>query len=216
MPTAAEPDPFEPVVIRSRYAEIVYFASPEYDETIPTIDPAYPQYIDVDGETNLTGPPPMGGRGDENGFPDRLKLHRRVLLIRPDLNLQNGRLPVRDNGTVTFMEVEPYPNNWQVAMASVHHQCDLSVRRVLSVSSANRGRPTIRVAANSLEDLAKPHHRFAHVRIPRATFGRRLKCGRHFDASFSIGKASDRIRHANSDEWRSNRMRRSRAQAMLS
>ncbi len=40
---------FEPVVIKSKYAEIIYFASPEYVES--TLGTATPQYIDVDGDT---------------------------------------------------------------------------------------------------------------------------------------------------------------------
>jgi prepilin-type N-terminal cleavage/methylation domain-containing protein len=41
---------FDPVVIRSKYAEIVYFASPEY---APASMPATPTYIDVDGDLDL-------------------------------------------------------------------------------------------------------------------------------------------------------------------
>jgi hypothetical protein len=51
---------------------------------------------------------------------------------------------------------------WLYGMAGVHQQCDLSVRRVIDTS----GNPTPLVAANSLADLAKPHNRFAHVRVP--------------------------------------------------
>ncbi|TWT74170.1 prepilin-type N-terminal cleavage/methylation domain-containing protein [Allorhodopirellula solitaria] len=51
-----------PVVIRSRYAEIVYFANPERDTTGAIVD------------------------ADDDSIPDRVMLYRRVLLIRPDLN----------------------------------------------------------------------------------------------------------------------------------
>lgn len=129
--------PTDPVMIRSKYAEIIYFASPEYD---PTTIPANPQYVDVEG----------------NGLPDRLKVHRRVLLIRPDLNLNNATL----GPTIT---AGPDP---LTGMAVVHQLCDLSVRRVL-----NNGVATNFVAANSLADLSKPHNRFAHVRLPGATVG---------------------------------------------
>lgn len=117
-----------PVVIRSRYAEIVYFTNPERDTSGAIID------------------------GDGDGLPDRLLLHRRVLLIRPDLNLSaTGGLRNLTGGT-----------DWQTGLAGVHQLCDLSVRRVLN----GAGLPTTAIAANSLADLSFPHNRFAHVRIP--------------------------------------------------
>ncbi|SMP76782.1 prepilin-type N-terminal cleavage/methylation domain-containing protein [Neorhodopirellula lusitana] len=167
---------WEPVVIRSRYAEIVYFASPEYYNVLPD-DANYLNYVDVDGDTDLGS-----GSAIENGFPDRMKIHRRVLLIRPDLNLTSGQLPIENrtvgSDTVRFMQADTWPNattatvvstapvadGWAYGMAGVHQQCDLSLRRVLSAN----GIPTAAVAANSLADLSKPHNRFAHVRIPNS------------------------------------------------
>ncbi len=174
-------DPLNPVVIRSKYAEIIYFASPEY---VQTSLPATPTYADIEG----------------NGLPSNLRLHRRVLLIRPDLNIEDtsvigGRrvtpLPIAPATIRTFNGV-PYPpllaDNWPVitattgetvnpsaaaadawlyGMAGVHQQCDLSLRRVLDAD----GLPTRIVAANSLADLAKPHNRFAHVRAPGTLLG---------------------------------------------
>ena len=172
-------NPFDPVVITSKYAEIIYFASPEY--TTSTL-PQSPAYTDVDGDTDLGS-----GSASENGLPDRLKIHRRVLLIRPDLNLNNGILPQRskpgdsdgdgtNDCTVLFMQADTWPtangntitpnadNNlgWLYGMAGVHQQCDLSIRRVLG----DNGLPTTSVAANSLAELSQPHNRFAHVRVP--------------------------------------------------
>ncbi len=178
---STDPAAFEPVVIKSKYAEIIYFASPEYDES--TLGTATPRYVDVDGELNLGGGPP----GIENGLPDRLRIYRRVLLIRPDLNVNPSVLTVGGGsdlvvvatdpphlprlphpGTpIPFMQTDVYPTNWQVAMAAAHQQCDLSIRRV----PGPNGLPTNRVAANSLADLAKPQNRFAHVRIPNASLG---------------------------------------------
>jgi len=168
--------PFEPVVIRSRYAEVVYFASPEYRNVAPS-DSEYLRYVDVDGNTDLGS-----GSASEDGLPDRLKIHRRVLLIRPDLNLSSGNLPSQNRTvgsvTVPFMQADDWPSAatttvvgsapaadaWAYGMAGVHQQCDLSVRRVLNASST----PTNAVAANSLADLTQPHNRFAHVRIPNS------------------------------------------------
>lgn len=164
---------FEPVVIRSKYAEIIYFASPEY---APASLPANPAYIDVDGDVDLNA----DGSASENGLPDRLRIHRRVLLIRPDLNMNTGpfagALPALNNGRVDFMLADNWPtattatvnatanvnDGWLYGMAGVHQQCDLSLRRVLNA----QGLPTQFVAANSLADLSKPHNRFAHVRVP--------------------------------------------------
>jgi len=109
------------VTIQSRYAEIAYFVAPDL----------------------------VTGDVDANGLPDRFRLHRRVLLIRPDLNNNAGVLPFFVLGS------GPSP------MTAVHQACDLSVRRVLN----NNGADTNQVAANSLADLTQPHNRFAHVRI---------------------------------------------------
>jgi hypothetical protein len=169
--------PFQPVVIRSRYAEIVYFASPEYFN-VPAGNANYLRYVDVDGNVDLGS-----GSANENGLPDRMKIHRRVLLIRPDLNLSTGALPIQNrmvNGvSVPFMRADNWPaastattvasatvaDGWAYGMAGVHQQGDLSVRRILNAA----GNPTIAVAANSLADLSVPHNRFAHVRVPGAT-----------------------------------------------
>ena len=142
-------NPWDPIVIRSKYAEIIYFASPEYD---PGSLPGMPAYIDVDGDTKLSGTPPLGGIGIENGLPDRLKVHRRVLLIRPDLNLStganrggisffNGAINSRSFNGVPFMQADNWPigsttttlsgsavpaQAWLFGMAAIHQQCDLS------------------------------------------------------------------------------------------
>ena len=177
-------DPFDAVSITSKYAEIIYFASPEY---APGSLPASPAYLDVDGDTDFGI-----GAATQNGLPDRIKIHRRVLLIRPDLNLNTGLyanyggvLPqnnktLANGSTHHFMRADDWPNanaltptvtgtanaadGWLYGMAGVHQQCDLSVRRIL----AENGLPVSGglIAANSLADLSKPHNRFAHVRAP--------------------------------------------------
>jgi prepilin-type N-terminal cleavage/methylation domain-containing protein len=135
-------NPNDPVMIRSKYAEIVYFASPEYDTTST---PANPIYLDSDG----------------NGLPDRLKLHRRVLLVRPDLNITTGV------GEPMLTALAASPNDWLTGLASAHQSCDLSIRRTIS----GTGNLTNSIAANSLSDLSKPHNRFAHVRVPGGLIG---------------------------------------------
>ena len=123
----------QPVVVRSRYAEIIYFANPERDASNAVID------------------------ADSNGIPDRLLLYRRVLLIRPDLNLAT-------NGGVFNISAGA---NSRTGMSDVHQVCDLSVRRRLD----SEGTPTNVVVANSLADLSKPHNRFGHFRVPDSFLG---------------------------------------------
>lgn len=135
-----------PVVIRSKYAEIVYFASPEYDSDGNPVD------------------------SDGIGLPSNVRLHRRVLLIRPDLNFY--RIPSLEQQGVHHASGHLFAQawnaaNWLTGMADVHQRCDLSLRRVVD----GDGRPTQYVAANSLADLANPGNRFAHVRAPGGVIG---------------------------------------------
>jgi prepilin-type N-terminal cleavage/methylation domain-containing protein len=130
------------VTLSSKYAEIVYFASPEYVD--PSI--ANPVYVDVDGTVDLNGNEQLDPNETENGFPDRLRIYRRVLLIRPDLNGSNGQI-----GTV---------NSWPQLATDFFQKSDLSVRRGLNAD----GTINNAVVANALSDLSSPHNRFAHVR----------------------------------------------------
>ncbi len=72
-------DPMEPRIIRSKYAEIIIWASPKWQ---------------IDGASNTlqTAPHPsaMPLYQDDNVdlVPDSIVLHQRILLIRPDLNLR--------------------------------------------------------------------------------------------------------------------------------
>ena len=186
-PTNFPGSPIDPVMIKSKYAEIIYFAAPEYRLGVDQSDPTKRifDYI-ADGIGN-----PRAIDADGNGLPDRIRLHRRVLLIRPDLNLIGGLIPPYAHSTgggpaVEYLAADAWPadnsggipsiktqathgvtpsqigNAWLIGMAPVHQQCDLSLRRVV----ARNGQPTANVAANSLEDLTHPENRFAHVRMP--------------------------------------------------
>lgn len=86
---------FELVPFYSDYAEIVYFCAPEwvrdelgqpvYDEPpLPGPNSFNPLFVDNVNEVGTATP------GDD--IPDRLRLHRRVLLIRPDLNMTPTRI----------------------------------------------------------------------------------------------------------------------------
>lgn len=123
-------DATSPVTITSKYAEIAYWVQPA---------------------TN-----PAGGIVlNEDGLPRQLNLHRRVLLIRPDLNnINSGVLPGLVVGGA-------WPDNYR-DLAAIFQNHDLSVHRVL----APNGAPSNLVAANSLSDLTAPHNRFGHIRVP--------------------------------------------------
>ena len=152
LPADTNDPAYDSVVIESKYAEIVYFASPEYVSGTNT-------YIDNDGTIDFNANSVIDGEESRNGFPDRLRIHRRVLLIRPDLNITTSG---RSNLGVMAAGSDPV-----IGLAeTVHQQCDLSVRRILQ----DRGLPAPNaIAANSLTDLSKPHNRFAHYRILGAT-----------------------------------------------
>jgi len=144
---AADADTY--VTLTSKYAEIVYFASPEYVD--PSI--AKPVYIDVDGTSDFDGddsPDP------QNGFPDRLKIYRRILLIRPDLN-KTFTSSSYGGPHLIGQAVD------QLDLARKYFQkSDLSVRRYVNPNGTTENV----VIANSLADLSKPHNRFAHIREP--------------------------------------------------
>ncbi|XZE55453.1 PulJ/GspJ family protein [Planctomycetaceae bacterium SH139] len=208
-------DALEPVVIYSHYAEIIYWLEPEHvtqDSVDGLGNSALSYTYDGLGNVNIRDADQGIDRNNNetgDGYPDRLTLHRRVLLIRPDLNLTAspaspinpgtavfpGTLPQlsfpTSQGNYVFMQPDPWPSDatanplpriirtggegndqrnrsWQIGMAPIHQQCDLSVRWVLDPAT---GVPTSRVAANSLADLTQPHNRFAHVRVPAATLG---------------------------------------------
>ncbi|QDS87571.1 hypothetical protein EC9_17500 [Rosistilla ulvae] len=193
---SSDPLALQPVVITSKYAEIIYFLSPDYNNTASGefLYDAAGNPIISDGLLDSSGAALAGAAGDN--FPDKMRLHRRVLLIRPDLNLQSataspgqpiGGLAKYNYTAAPYSTSDPYvfmePDNWysdsttrkpailntsqqsrawQIGMAPVHQQSDLSVRRVLNADGLPGNGS---VAANSIDDLEFPHNRFAHVRI---------------------------------------------------
>ncbi|MCR9297224.1 MAG: type II secretion system GspH family protein, partial [bacterium] len=170
-PTAANTTEF--VTIASQYAEIALFCEPvvsnegNIDKSPAPLIADPKAYARVAGfDANTSAPLDM---------PAEYRLHYRVLLIRPDLNLTDASVPGGqrlEGGTVNGQ-------NWLVAeraqvlvggntvnlptptcdMSNAHQQCDLSLRRVNPLS------PISPVAANSLADLVDPANRFAHYRI---------------------------------------------------
>ncbi len=70
----------EPTVIRSKYAEIIIWAEPEYQ-----VDPATRLLV----SSPITGMP-LYKDSNNDYVPDSVTLHQRILLIRPDLNLRGN------------------------------------------------------------------------------------------------------------------------------
>jgi type II secretory pathway pseudopilin PulG len=68
----------EPRVIRSKFAEIIIWAAPQW-----SVDP---ESNDLDVAAHANGGMPLYEDVDNDLVPDRIVLHQRILLIRPDLN----------------------------------------------------------------------------------------------------------------------------------
>ena len=79
----------EPTIIRSKYAEIIMWASPEW-----SVDRASHE---IEYAAHPSGMPRFRD-DDRNLIPDRVVLHQRILLIRPDLNVRR-QIPT---GTATL------------------------------------------------------------------------------------------------------------------
>ena len=154
-------DWYTDVTIASEYAEIAWFmrplnsvgmlnppgASNDVNDSIPVVD--------LDGDLIP----------DPDGMPDRIALCRRVLLIRPDLNLA---LPIDNNipgdpritASPTAVDANA-PDTYRYQMRYAHQRTDLSVRKLWDPSN-NR----FVLKTNSLADLQRPENRFAHFSLP--------------------------------------------------
>ncbi len=151
------------VSIASQHAEIAVFAQPLVTSTNnPNRDPHHFLNSSDRGAVDFQ---------DTDGFPffpDSLRLHYRVLPIRPDLNLSTGNLPGGLIGVVRWTLSSHQPPGQPSPlcdMASAHFQCDLSMRRVFNPNDGLNGTDDY-LAANSLDDLVDPANRFAHVQLP--------------------------------------------------
>jgi hypothetical protein len=182
-----------PVVISSEYAEVVYFVSPLGLAIDAVGDPVFPPGPDTRDAI-------VGGTLVPNvALPAGYQLHRRVLLIRPDLNVTSfipsgnsdpqGPHLCADSQTVgglvtTSDPLANQPETLMLAMARAFQNADLSMRQmhfvkpvmggglpspIVSTSANNRY-----LVANSLQDLSRRENRFAHwVRysLPESSLG---------------------------------------------
>lgn len=161
-------DDFENLIsIASQHAEIAVWMQPVVAGEKPGFTFQNPQR-DL---SYLVGNPAFYQDNDSDGLPDSWRLHYRVNIIRPDLNLPSGVLP-NDIGNGLFVvgpQSVSLPDGSSTSLPSpicdmyrVHGVCDLSMRRLFDGDGTTRDF----VAANSLEDLENPANRFAHVQVP--------------------------------------------------
>ncbi len=163
------------VTISSEYAEIVWFMLPLNE--FNSIDPSNPDnaVIDVAPGVDLNN----DGILDTDGMPDRIALCRRVLLIRPDLNI-SAPVSLFSSGAVIagdYLSMQPLvpslgtPNTFRFMMQYPYQRCDLSVRPYTVTESAGTFYTN---KCNSIEDLQLPENRFAHYGFPIGNIGTTL------------------------------------------
>lgn len=172
------------VTISSQYAEVVLFVEPMVSNQNNTS--RNPAFLALNPTANFEDVFSGINNSASDGIPDGFRLHYRVLLIRPDLNLVNGQLPnflsTTPNNPLTRAmvagEESMAPYNAATLptptcdMTRIHQYCDLSIRRINDFDP-NTVDP---VAANSLEDLANPANRFAHVQYEVPGSSNNLYC----------------------------------------
>jgi type II secretory pathway pseudopilin PulG len=165
------------VTIASEYAEIAWFMRPlneigmlnnpdpqnangsySYSPTSTPVNDVIP-VVDLNGD-NIPDP---------DGMPDRVALCRRVLLIRPDLDISIARVPALANDPNLDPQLAALPmsvntsdaDSFRYQMRFAYQRTDLSVRKQWD---SNNSRFVLKT--NSLGDLQRPENRFAHYCLP--------------------------------------------------
>ena len=164
------------VSISSKYAEIVWFMRPLQESDQSATAPASTKYPINIQELLATGygvPPETSVQdftpGTPDGMPDRLALCRRVLLIRPDLDIsESAASSVAFAGRDPQLIMKPVTptgsvNSYRYMMRFAYQRCDLSVRAIANNFVAPS---SLTVQTNSLADLQRPENRFSHYVIP--------------------------------------------------
>jgi type II secretory pathway pseudopilin PulG len=161
------------VTIASEYAEIAWYMRPlneigmlnnpdpqnangsySYSPTSTPVNDVIP-VVDLNGD-NIPDP---------DGMPDRVALCRRVLLIRPDLDISITKVsgvPNDSQLTAAPMPVDTSDaDSFRYQMRFAYQRTDLSVRKQWD---SNNSRFVLKT--NSLGDLQRPENRFAHYCLP--------------------------------------------------
>jgi hypothetical protein len=163
------------VSIASKYAEIAWFMRPiqEVDSSANAASNVkYPINIQELVGAGYGAPPETSVQdaipGVPDGMPDRVALCRRVLLIRPDLDIcesanSSAAFGTRDAQLVMRPIVALGSTaGMRYMMRFPYQRCDLSVRPITN----DFVQPSLTVQTNSLVDLQRPENRFAHYVIP--------------------------------------------------
>lgn len=179
------------VSIASQYAEIAWFMRPLQSNDLSsalasTQHPINIQELSASGygvppETAVEDLAPgvdLNGDTipDPDGMPDRVALCRRVLLIRPDLNISETSVTsIAFTGKDSQLTLKPLPwsvgtvNSFRYMLRFAYQRCDLSVRAVTNDYVGPLGQLTLQT--NSIADLQRPENRFAHYTVPLAAIG---------------------------------------------
>ncbi len=172
------------VSIASQYGEVAWFMRPLQDSDVSAssdVSKRYPINIQelmpygVPPETSVEDLAPgvdLNGDSipDPDGMPDRVALCRRVLLIRPDLNIaETAVTSVAFAGRDPQLTMKPLTpvassvNSYRYMMRFAYQRCDLSVRPITNEFVSGT---SLTLQTNSVADLQRPENRFAHYTIP--------------------------------------------------
>lgn len=149
------------VSVASEYAEIVWFMRPLNGVgglDVAGTEMAGTGVIDTAPVVDRTG----DGVPDPDGMPDRVALCRRVLLLRPDLDITPKYALSLNQHQLTCRPIDPTDvTTFREHMRFAYQRCDLSVR-----SNRDLVNGGFWLRTNSLADLQNPENRFAHYVIP--------------------------------------------------
>ena len=164
------------VTIASEYAEIAWFMrplnevgmlnnpdpqKPNNNNTDYSYSPASTPVNDVIPVVDLNG----DGIPDPDGMPDRVALCRRVMLIRPDLDVSISKLSAVPDDEQLIAAPLPIDLNdadsFRYQMRFAYQRTDLSVRKHWDAANSR-----FVLKTNSLGDLQRPENRFAHYSLP--------------------------------------------------
>jgi hypothetical protein len=162
------------VTIASEYAEIAWFMRPlnevgmlnnpdpqKANNTDYSYSPSSTPVNDVIPVVDLNG----DNIPDPDGMPDRVALCRRVMLIRPDLDVSISKLSAVPDDEQLIAAPLPVDLNdadsFRYQMRFAYQRTDLSVRKHWDAANSR-----FVLKTNSLADLQRPENRFAHYSLP--------------------------------------------------
>ena len=161
------------VTIASEYAEIAWFMRPLNEIGMlnnPDPQSANGNYSYSPSSTPVNDVAPVVDLNGDNipdpdGMPDRIALCRRVLLIRPDLDIAITKVSGLANDPQLIAAPMPIDtsdaDSFRYQMRFAYQRTDLSVRKQWDSSNSR-----FVLKTNSLGDLQRPENRFAHYCLP--------------------------------------------------